>query len=244
MPLDTNHPATGTAPCLQLDGIVVRRGGKPILSVPRWDLPLAGDVTALVGPNGAGKTTLFRVLQGLVDPDEGRLAWPGDAPPRRAILLQSPVLLRRSAAANLDYILKRLAVSRPQRRTEIQALLRAADLEERANQPARSLSGGQQRRLAMAQALAQKPRLLMLDEPTAGLDPTAAAKVERMIAEAAADGISIVLSTHNLGEARRLAIRLLFLHAGHPVEAGPVPGTLDQPQTPELKAFLAGELTW
>lgn len=243
-PLDSERADGGAPGRLQLDGVLVRRGDRTILAVPEWNLPLAGDITALIGPNGSGKTTLLRLLHGLISPDAGFLIWPTGSPPRRAILLQAPVLLRRSASANLDFILKRQGIAQPRRREGVLALLQAADLEARANQPARNLSGGQQRRLALAQALAQEPRLLLLDEPTAGLDPTAAAKVERMIADAAQTGISIVLSTHNIGEARRLAARLLFLHGGRPKESGPLPDILDRPTSAELNAFVSGELTW
>lgn len=229
---------------LRLQDVLVRRTGRDILNIPDWSVPILGGVTALIGPNGAGKTTLLRLLQGLIKPDAGSLHWPTGSVPSRAILLQSPVLLRRTVASNIDFILKRRSIAKQQRPDMIAQSLTKARLEDCVNRPARHLSGGQKRRLALAQALAQAPRVLLLDEPTAGLDPTAANGVESMIAEAAADGIAVVVSSHELGQVRRLADRALFLHAGRPIEAGPFPSLFDNPQSRELTAFLKGDLTW
>lgn len=251
MPRDT-PPADAMAPQrdsdddsrLRLQNVLIRRAGRDILNVPDWSVPISGGVTALIGPNGAGKTTLLRLLHGLIKPDAGSLRWPTGQVPSRAILLQSPVLLRRTVASNIDFILKRRSISKQHRPDMIARVLAKACLEDCANRPARHLSGGQKRRLALAQALAQAPRVLLLDEPTAGLDPTAANGVENMIAEAAADGIAVIVSSHELGQVRRLADRALFLHAGRPIEAGPFPSLFDNPQSRELTAFLKGDLTW
>lgn len=228
---------------LSLDGVVVRRGARDILSVPSWSAPLTG-VTALIGPNGAGKTTLLQVLHGLLAPDAGAMAWSGNTAPTRAFLPQSPVLLRRTVTANLDFVLKREGVpldARPDRRA---ALLAQAGLSDATSRPARRLSGGQQRRLALAQALARDPSMLLLDEPTAGLDPTASQAVERMIADAARSGVSVMISSHDLGQIRRLANRALFLHGGRAVAFGALPDLFDNPPDPALAAFLVGDLTW
>lgn len=236
----------GLEPCdttVTLRGIGVRRGGREILSVPEWSAPLVG-VTALIGPNGAGKTTLLNVLHGLAAPDSGTLEWSDVAPPARAYLPQSPVLLRRAVAANLDFVLKREGVQRRDRPSRIETLLAQAGLSGTAAQPARRLSGGQQRRLALAQALARDPGMLLLDEPTAGLDPGASLAVERMIADAARAGVSIIVASHDLGQMRRLADRALFLHGGRAVVHGPLPALFDDPPDPALAAFLNGELTW
>jgi len=241
--LSPGADAVGDA-TLQLQNVIVRRAGRDILNLPEWSVPISGGVTALIGPNGAGKTTLLRLLHGLIKPDAGTIRWPTDTIPPRAILLQSPVLLRRTAAANIDCVLKRRGISKQQRAKQITQILAKARLEDCANRPARHLSGGQKRRLALAQALAQAPRVLLLDEPTAGLDPTAAIGVEHMIAEASADGIAVIVSSHELGQVRRLADRALFLHAGKPIEAGPFPSLFDNPKSRELTAFLKGDLTW
>ncbi len=231
-------------PAVILKSVTIRRGGRDILTIPDWHAPLTGGITALIGPNGSGKTTLLRLLQGLIEPDAGTLVWPGNVPPRRAILLQAPILLRRTAADNINFMLKRRGMAPPDRKQEIAERLSRARLADCTDRPARHLSGGQQRRLALAQALAQEPRMLMLDEPMAGLDPNASLEVERMVAEAAADGIAVVISSHELGQVRRLADRALFLHAGRPVESGPLPDLFDTPKSDALKAFLKGDLTW
>lgn len=227
---------------VSIHDVRVRRGGRNILDIQSWSLPLTGGVTALIGPNGAGKTTLLRLLHDLVRPDSGRLEWPGNGAPPRAILLQNPVLLRRTVSANLDFVLKRKGLDKAERQYRIDHLLDRARLSDRRNAAARHLSGGQQRRLALAQALAQAPRVLLLDEPTAGLDPAAAASLEAMMAEIAGEGIAVILSSHEMGQVRRLANRVLFLNAGRAVESGPLPTTFDAPKTPELEAFLRGDL--
>lgn len=241
MPRDQAGTASPNEPA-ELRGIRIIRGSRTILDIPIWSLPLSGGVTALIGPNGAGKTTLLRLLHDLLPPDKGQIDWPGGSAPRRAILLQSPVLLRRTVSANLDFILKRRGLDKRERLQRIDALLDRARLSDRRDAAARHLSGGQQRRLALAQALAQAPRMLLLDEPTAGLDPAAAAALEVMVTEAAADGIAVVLSSHEMGQVRRLADRVLFLNAGRPVETGLLPATFDAPKSSELDAFLKGDL--
>lgn len=234
--------STASVDMAKLQGIRLRRGGREVLDIAEWTFPTTGRVTALIGPNGAGKTSLLRLLQGLARPSAGTIAWPGDRAPRRAILLQSPTLLRRSVGANVDFLLKRRNLPAEQRRSEIRRLLTQARLEDLADRPARHLSGGQQRRLALAQALAQAPDMLLLDEPTAGLDPAACVELEAMILRAAEAGVGIILSSHELGQVRRLAHHLLFLVAGKPVETGSVPALLDQPASPELTAFIRGEI--
>ncbi len=236
---------TGTAdtPIAALSGVEVRRGGRPILTVGDLSLP-AGRTVALIGPNGAGKTTLLKLLHGLIDADAGRVVWAGGREPARAILLQAPVLLRRSVRDNVNFILKRRGLSGQPLKDAADNLLARANLADREDARARVLSGGQQRRLALAQALAREPDMLLLDEPTAGLDPTAAVAVERMIREAAAEGRSIVLSSHDIAQVRRLADVAVFLNRGVFENAGPVPALLDTPPTRELGAFLNGDLEW
>jgi len=234
---------TDTPTIAALNDIAVERGGRRILSIPQLSLP-KGKTVALIGPNGSGKTTLLKLLHGLIDAESGRVAWGGGLPPARAILLQTPVLLRRPARENVTFILKRRGLSGPELRQETDALLSRANLGDHADTQARVLSGGQQRRLALAQALAREPDMLLLDEPTAGLDPTAAVAVERMIREAADEGRSIVLSTHDIPQVRRLADMAVFLNRGLVTNSGATPDLLDNPPTQELTAFLNGDLEW
>jgi len=198
-----------------------------------------GAPTVLIGPNGSGKTTLLRVIMGLTRPASGRVIWGGRetaAPERRAIVLQRPAMLRRSAEANIRYALGR---KDPGRAAELLRLVGLAGLERR---PARRLSGGEQQRLALARALAREPELLLLDEPSASLDPAATKAIEDTIRAVAARGVKIVMSTHDLGQAKRLAGDIGVLHRGKVIETGPAADFFANPQTDTARKFIAGEL--
>jgi len=204
-----------------------------------------GPPTVLVGPNGSGKTTLLRLVMGLLRPSRGRVTWGGRAdalPTRRAIVFQRPVMLRRSAAGNIRYALKAAGVARaarPARAAELLALVGLAELGER---PARKLSGGEQQRLALARALAKEPHVLFLDEPAASLDPAASKAVEDVIRTVAARGIKVVMATHDLSSAKRLAGDIVLLHRGRIVETAAATTFFSNPATREGRAFIAGEL--
>jgi tungstate transport system ATP-binding protein len=205
----------------------------------------AGGPIALIGPNGAGKTTLIRLAMGLVAPSSGRVTFGGrvEAPPtRRAIVFQRPAMLRRSAAGNLTYALAAAGVPRAARVDRIDELLALVGLSGLNDRPARRLSGGEQQRLALARALARDPQVLFLDEPTASLDPAATKSVEDVVREISARGVQVVMSTHDLGQARRLAGEIVLLHRGRIVESNAAAGFFAQPRTDEARRFLAGEL--
>jgi tungstate transport system ATP-binding protein len=214
--------------------------------IDRVSLTLAaGAATVLIGPNGAGKTTLLRLAMGLVQPTSGRVTWGGraDVPPtHRAIVLQRPVMLRRSAAGNLRYALTAAGHPRAARAARVDELLRLVGLADLGGRAARKLSGGEQQRLALARALARDPQVLFLDEPTASLDPAATKAVEDVIRAVAARGIKVVMATHDLGEARRLAGDVVLMHRGRIVETGEAAAFFANPATTEARAFLAGEL--
>ncbi len=204
-----------------------------------------GAPTVLVGPNGAGKTTLLRVAMGLVAPARGRVAWNGrtEVPPiRRAIMFQRPVMLRRSAGGNIRYALAAAGVARSERAARVDALLELVGLSDLADRPARRLSGGEQQRLALARALARDPEILFLDEPTASLDPAATKSIEDIIRDIAARGIKVVMATHDLGEARRLAGDIALLHRGRVVERADAQRFFTDPNTEEARRFVADEL--
>ena len=209
----------------------------------RVSLTLAvGPPTVLIGPNGAGKTTLLRAAMGLTQLTQGEITWGGrtDAPPaRRAILFQRPVMLRRSAAANIDYALGTTDRPRAQR---IDDLLALVGLEGLGRRPARRLSGGEQQRLALARALARDPAILFLDESTASLDPAATKAIEDIILAVAARGVKVVMSTHDLGQARRIGGDIVLLHRGRLIEQGPAKDFFDSPRSGEARKFIAGEL--
>ena len=229
---------------VMLERVSVRAGARTMLD----DVSLAirrGPPTLVVGPNGSGKTTLLRLCMGLAAPSEGRISWGGrsDAPPRRrAILFQRPVMLRRTAAGNIGYALAQAAAPRARRPERVAELLQRVGLSDLALRPARKLSGGEQQRLALARALARDPELLLLDEPTANLDPAATRAVEEIILSAAQSGIKIVMASHDLGQVRRIGGDVVFLVRGRLCEQGPGECFLTSPLTPEAASFVRGDL--
>lgn len=199
----------------------------------------SGAPTMLIGPNGSGKTSLLRVLMGLRPPSSGRITWSGveNVPPnRRAIVFQRPTMLRRSAAANVAYP---LGHNDPARIGELFRLVGLAGLERR---PARRLSGGEQQRLALARALARDPELLLLDEPAASLDPAATKAIEDIVRTVAERGVKVVMSTHDLAQARRLAGDIVLLHRGRVAETAPASAFFATPRSDAARKFIAGEL--
>jgi tungstate transport system ATP-binding protein len=199
---------------------------------------VAGAPTVLLGPNGSGKSTLLRLAMGLVRPTSGRVTWGGRAVPdeRLAMVFQRPVMLRRSAAANVAYAMAQSDEKR------VNELLERVGLGGLGDRPARRLSGGEQQRLALARALARDPEILFLDEPTASLDPAATKAVEDIVRAVAASGVKIVMATHDIGQARRLAGDIVFLARGRIVERAKAATFFDAPATPEAAAFLRGDL--
>ena len=229
---------------LILDQVSLDAGGAKILD--RLSLTItAGAPTLIVGPNGAGKTSLLRLCMGLLSPSAGAITWGGRddaAPVRRAIVFQRPVMLRRSAAANIAYALAQAGVARKARAARVSELLGRVGLADLSERPARRLSGGEQQRLALARALAREPEILLLDEPTASLDPAATRGVEEIVLRAAQGGIKIVMASHDLGQVRRLARDVVFMLRGSVREQGSAADFLDHPSTPEAQSFLRGDL--
>jgi tungstate transport system ATP-binding protein len=205
----------------------------------------AGAPTVLIGPNGSGKSSLLRLAMGLLTPTQGRITWAGaeHTPPiHRAFVFQRPVMLRRTAAGNLSFALRSAGARSDQCAERIRELLALVGLEGLERRPARRLSGGEQQRLALARALARDPSVLFLDEPTASLDPASTKAIEDIIRAVAASGIKIVMSTHDLGEARRVAGDIILLHRGRVIERAPAQELLTSPKTEEARLFVAGEL--
>ncbi len=234
---------TGELP-IRFDNVTVARGAVTMLD--RVSLTIApGEPTVLIGPNGSGKTTLLRAAMGLLAPTSGRITWDGiERVPahRNAILFQRPAMLRRSSAENIAYALAKTGVPRAERPGRIDELLALVRLEGFDSRPARSLSGGEQQRLALARALARDPAVLFLDEPTASLDPAAAKSIEDVVRAVTAKGVKVVMSTHDLGQARRLAGEIVFLHRGRVVEQSGVTLFFDNPNSEQARSFIAGEL--
>ena len=229
---------------LVLEDVSLRAGTTTILDCVSLAI-MPGAPTLIVGPNGAGKTTLLRVCMGLAVPSTGRISWGGRSDnklERRAILFQRPVMLRRTAAANVAYALAQAGIPRGSRAERAAALLERVGLSDLAQRPARRLSGGEQQRLALARALARDPEILLLDEPTANLDPAATRSVEEIVLTAAQSGIKIVMASHDLGQVRRLAGDVIFLVRGALCERARAEDFLDHPKTLEAAAFVRGDL--
>jgi tungstate transport system ATP-binding protein len=227
---------------IRLKAVAAAPGGVTVLS--GIDLIVeAGGRTVLLGPNGAGKSTLLRVLHGLIIPSSGSVLWgeTSTRPARQAMVFQRPVLLRRSAADNIRYALDLAGVYGAEADARITDSLDEVGLRALAGRPARVLSGGEQQKLAFARVWALRPEVLFLDEPTASLDPAAARSVEQIIADIHARGTTIVMTSHNLVQAKRLADDILFLHAGRVTERTPAREFFAGPRSPEAVAFLEGE---
>lgn len=196
--------------------------------------------TVILGPNGAGKSLLLRLCHRLIMPSEGRVV----CTLRQAMIFQRPVLLRRSVAANVDFALSLQGVPKAQRRQKVAEVLELTGLAEKARQPARSLSGGEQQRLALARAWAVEPEILLMDEPTANLDPAATDAVEGLLQRMAGTGARILMTTHDLGQARRVADEIIFLHQGRLLEQLRTKSFFSAPSTREARAFIDGNLAW
>ncbi|CAA7620729.1 ABC-type polar amino acid transport system, ATPase component [Candidatus Terasakiella magnetica] len=237
LPLDLDRVGFAVEGRSLLDAISVRLEG--------------GSRTMVMGANGAGKSLLLRLSHGLLTPTSGTVTWGNGAalPPdrvrrRQAMVFQRPVLLRRSAVANIRYVLGLLDVARNRRQTMAMEALDRFGLADLAERPARVLSGGEQQRLALARAWVVEPDVLFLDEPTSSLDPAATLAVEMAIHDFHAAGTKIIMTTHDLGQARRLADEVLFLSHGRLVEVSPAAPFFKGPASAQARAFLAGELVY
>jgi tungstate transport system ATP-binding protein len=232
---------------LILENVSFVAGGRAIIDGVSCELT-PGPRTVILGPNGSGKSVLMRLCHGLLKPTSGRIAWQGSRDERRpraqAMVFQRPVMLRRSALGNVTYGLKLAGVPRAHRERRASEVVDAVGLRTVAHRPARVLSGGEQQKLALARAWALEPEVLFLDEPTANLDPGATREVERIVEQIHASGTKIVMTTHNLGQARRLADEILFMSGGRLADHAPVERFFAQPSTAEAAAFIKGELPW
>lgn len=229
-----------------LNGVSFHVDGATLLDQVSFHLR-PGRLTAIMGANGAGKTLCLRLIQGLLRPDSGQITYAArpasDAGRRRiATVFQRPVLLRRSVVGNLRHALRVYGIPRSDRAVLVADLLHLAGLADLAHRSARVLSAGEQQRLSIVRALAAEPDLLLLDEPTANLDPYATRLIETLVREAEARGATVVLVTHDVGQARRLADDVVFLNRGRVLEQSPAQDFFDTPATDAAAAYLAGRL--
>lgn len=229
---------------LKVDAISLRRGGRRILGPLSWVLEGTG-ITVLMGPNGSGKTSFLRAMHGLERINQGALVWGAASDvvrARQSFVFQTPILMRRSVVECIAYPLLLDGISKTEARARAVEAAGRVGLGGVLDQPAQVISGGEKQKLALARALVRGPELLFLDEPCANLDGRSTIEIEAILIQARDAGTRIVMSTHDLGQARRLADDLLFLCNGLLIEAGPKSSVLKTPNTPEFKAFINGDL--
>lgn len=226
---------------LTLQQVLVRRRGKVVIGPT--DLVLQQDgPTIIIGPNGSGKTTLLRVMHGIERVTSGNVIWQHDDPSQHAFVFQSPIVLRRTVRENLAYPLRMIKTPKQDAALAVEYWLERIGLNEMRNSPAMRLSGGERQKLAIARALIRKPQVLFLDEPCANLDGHATHEIEALLKETSAAGTRLVMSTHDMGQARRLARDLVFMLGGKVHDGGDAETAFKQPATKELAAFLRGDI--
>lgn len=227
-----------------LADVAVKRRGKTVLGPVNLDLGTDG-FTIVIGPNGAGKTTLLKVLHGVERISSGTVNWslPDDqARQAQAYVFQSPIMLRRSVRQNLSYPLQLLGVPKSEIAHRVTHWAGQIGLEDALDFPAPRLSGGEKQKLALARALIRHPKVLFLDEPCANLDGRSTREIEALLSTATQAGTRIIMTTHNIGQAERLATNVLFLLNGKVHERGTASGFFNAPHTPEARAFLKGDI--
>ena len=225
----------------RVTGLNLSLGGQPLLHDLSFETLTPG-TTMIMGPNGAGKSLLLRCLHGLLTPDTGQIEFFGEPAranqDRQAMVFQKAVLLRRTVRANLEFACQ----GNPDRLARIESLLLDVNLSDKLDQPARLLSGGEQQRLALARALLINPRILFLDEPTASLDPASVLIIEALIQKAELTGLKTFFISHDVGQAKRLASDIVFIHRGRLMEHSPADTFFTEPRSQQAKAYLEGEL--
>ena len=234
----------GIETTLMLTAAVVKRRQKTILGP--IDLHLANTgFTIVLGPNGAGKTTLLKVLHGIERLSGGQLhgATPAQlSRQQQAYVFQSPIMLRRSVWANLAYPLHLIGSPKIEISQKVDHWAERIGLATALDRPAPRLSAGEKQKLALARALIRAPKTVFLDEPCANLDGRSTREIENLLHEAFAAGTRIIMTTHDLGQARRLATDAVFMVKGQINDQGAAPGIFDNARTPESRAFFAGEI--
>lgn len=243
---DSTIDIFGVLPIVARD-VSLSRDGRTILSHVNLEIGVTSNSTVILGPNGAGKSLLVRILAGLVQPDSGCVSW-AKAPPDRAraakigFVFQRPVMLRRTALENIAYALALPGLCTKDCLERASQILAQAGMSNIAETHARVLSGGEQQRLAIVRAMACDPDIFILDEPTSNLDPASTAAIEQMVRDVRNRGTPIVFITHDLGQARRLADEIVFLHQGRILECTPGAQFFIRPQTPEAAAYIRGDI--
>lgn len=239
------------APVYRLEAVTRSHGGHEVLRIDRLEVR-SGEVVGLVGPTGAGKSTLLRLLAAVEPPTAGALAFHGqpfgvpelplDVRRRITLVFQRPLLLAGSVRENVEYGLRLRGVSRQHQRAN--AMLERLGLTSLAARSARTLSGGETQLVALARALVVEPEVLLLDEPTANLDPARVALVETVVRNVHRQGTTVIMATHNLFQAHRVASRVVLLLDGRMIEDAPTEQFFNAPRDPRTAAFVRGEMVY
>ncbi len=229
---------------LSLHQVEVRKRGKRLLGPVSVAFPSDG-FTMVMGPNGAGKSTLLKTIHGLERTAAGQIEW--NAPQqvvraRQAFVFQSPVIMRRTTRENVAYPMIVRGMQKRAASELAQSWLERVGLADAAERRARVLSGGERQKMALARALITDPELLFLDEPCANLDGSATREIEHLLQTAHTSGIRVIMATHDIGQARRLATDVVFLHKGQVQEHTPAPEFFENPQSGPAKAYLNGDI--
>lgn len=221
---------------IELRDITVQRNGRLILNIPHAIIP-ADRITACIGPNGAGKTTLLKLIDGLIQPNTGTVTFSFNN--KTALVLHHTPMIKASVMSNLGMVRD---VDRSITQSDLEKVLAQVGLSSLQMSAAHKLSAGERQKLCLARAILQKPNLVLLDEPTANLDPNATEQVEEIIRQLNQDGSDVIFSSHQLAQVHRLAQHILFIDQGEIKEEGPVGPFFSNPQTSAAKRYLQREL--
>lgn len=232
---------------LSLKNISFKASGKQLIKEFTYQFR-SGPRSIIIGPNGAGKSILLKLCHRLLEPSQGFIQWRGKAEDindkgfHQAMVFQRPVMLRRTVSANIEYALSLRGLNKAMRRARTEEVLALTGLAHLASFSARVLSFGEQQKLALARAWAMRPKILFLDEPTASLDPAATYEIEKVINAIHNSGTKIIMTTHDLSQAQRLADEVLFIHRGRLLESGPAATFFANPNNRFAQSFLRGDL--
>ena len=226
------------------ENLVVKFEGKHILGP--IDLKIdKGDIAVILGPNGSGKTSLLKALHGILKPKEGTVRWSclkTESIRKQMFVFQTPIMLRRSVFENLTYPLLLRKISKEQANYQAARWLDRIDLRTSMQVPATRLSGGEKQKLALARALITEPEMLFLDEPCASLDGKTTYEIESLLQSCVANGTTIMMSTHDIGQAKRLAKNIYFLNKGILESIQPAKTFFIKPLSQNASKFIAGDI--
>jgi len=221
---------------IELKDIIVKRNGRIILNIPDAIIP-ADRITACIGPNGAGKTTFLKLLDGLIKPDGGTVSYSFKT--KRALVLHHTPMIKASAITNMRMVRD---IDSSITESDIKKLMEEVGLDKLGSSPAHKLSAGERQKLCLGRAILQKPNLVLLDEPTANLDPSTTEQVEELIRQFDHQGANVIFSSHQLAQVKRLAQHIIFIDQGEIKEKGPVGPFFENPRTSAAKRYLQQEL--